>query len=135
MNRFTFLKSIVIFAFLALVFSKLDTVVSIFSYRFNSFTQGAVSVKIGEIKQTIEQSDQASGSLLKTDVKPSSVGQKLPGVLVVGVMKCGTGATLEMLRMHPKVRDCRGKGNQNQEARLGGEYWSPKTQCRDNLKL
>ena len=30
-------------------------------------------------------------------------GPKLPGIGVVGVKKCGTGALLEMLRMHPTI--------------------------------
>ena len=30
-------------------------------------------------------------------------GPKLPGIGVVGVKKCGTGALLEILRMHPSI--------------------------------
>ena len=28
---------------------------------------------------------------------------KLPGVLVVGIKKCGTGAIIEILKMHPEI--------------------------------
>ena len=33
----------------------------------------------------------------------SAKAEKLPGIAVVGVKKCGTGALLEILRMHPEV--------------------------------
>ena len=29
--------------------------------------------------------------------------KKLPGAVIIGVKKCGTGALIEMLKMHPKV--------------------------------
>ena len=33
----------------------------------------------------------------------NTVEKKLPGVIVVGVKKCGTGALIEVLRMHPGI--------------------------------
>ena len=29
--------------------------------------------------------------------------KKLPGAVIIGVKKCGTGALMEMLKMHPQV--------------------------------
>ena len=36
-------------------------------------------------------------------LQSDTLEQKLPDVIVVGVKKCGTGAMIEMLKMHPKV--------------------------------
>ena len=63
-----------------------------------------------ELPKTMEdRSIQALGGEAGGDVEAEVVvepglSRRLPGAIVVGVMKCGTGALLEMLRMHPQVR-------------------------------
>eukprot|EP00092_Neocalanus_flemingeri_P048781 GFUD01055809.1.p1 GENE.GFUD01055809.1~~GFUD01055809.1.p1 ORF type:complete len:125 (-),score=22.61 GFUD01055809.1:23-397(-) len=38
-----------------------------------------------------------------TETEKDIPAKKLPGVIVVGVKKCGTGAMIEMLKMHPMI--------------------------------
>ena len=50
----------------------------------------------------IEESDIAEeDNMLKNE--DESKTKKLPGVLIAGVKKCGTGAMMEILKLHPQI--------------------------------
>ena len=59
-------------------------------------------IKKKDIKN--EDVDQIGEHVSEVMIEDSSAkAEKLPGIAVVGVKKCGTGALLEILRMHPEV--------------------------------
>ena len=35
--------------------------------------------------------------------RSEAIEKKLPGAVIMGIKKCGTGALIEMLKMHPEI--------------------------------
>ena len=67
--------------------------------KFDTFTEDNNS------EEMITESliDENMSQETKTNLKNEDMIKKLPGVLIAGVKKCGTGALIEILKIHPQM--------------------------------
>ena len=59
---------------------------------FLSYTRKALEAEQLRVKKEVSE-----------DVDPYKKVKRLPDIIVVGVMKCGTGSLIEMMRLHPNI--------------------------------